>query len=177
MGYETDFYGGLAFYPQISPLHRDYLAGFFNKNHYTISQEAYKQVAHYSDLHTLCGLPLDEHCTFYLPVESRPLLSDRPKYSNKVVANPTLPSAYCPLRITDTDILIRNGKSYDWEEWLTWVINNLLAPWNYTLAGEIEWSGEEPDDRGKIVATAGQWPTIYRAEIAYKAVRSLGTCA
>ncbi len=42
-------------------------------------------------------------------------------------------------------------KFYDYEEWLQWIVHHVLAPRGYHLSGEIEWQGEEPSDRGKLI--------------------------
>jgi hypothetical protein len=44
-----------------------------------------------------------------------------------------------------------NEKFYDYVEWLQYIVKNFLIPWGYTLNGEVEWSGEEREDIGKIV--------------------------
>lgn len=41
-------------------------------------------------------------------------------------------------------------KFYHYIEWLKYLIQNFLKPWGYTLNGEVEWQGEEPDDAGII---------------------------
>lgn len=42
-------------------------------------------------------------------------------------------------------------KFYAYVEWLEYLIKNFLAPWGYVLNGEVEWIGEDSNDRGKIV--------------------------
>lgn len=46
-----------------------------------------------------------------------------------------------------------NEKFYNYVEWLHHLINKFFNPWGIKLNGEIEWQGEENDDRGKIVVT------------------------
>jgi hypothetical protein len=36
-------------------------------------------------------------------------------------------------------------------EWLDYLIENFLEPWGIKVNGEVEWQGEERDDRGLIV--------------------------
>lgn len=45
-------------------------------------------------------------------------------------------------------------KFYSYTEWIEYLIKHFLAPWGYTLSGEIQWSGEENTDMGKIVIEA-----------------------
>jgi hypothetical protein len=39
-------------------------------------------------------------------------------------------------------------KFYDYTAWLKYLIDNFLAPWGYTLNGEVEWQGEDSEDKG-----------------------------
>jgi hypothetical protein len=43
-----------------------------------------------------------------------------------------------------------NEKFYNYVEWLEYIIN-WLKPKGYKVNGEVEWQGEERDDRGMIV--------------------------
>ena len=46
----------------------------------------------------------------------------------------------------------RSGeKFYDYVGWIEYLIANFLKPWGYVLNGEVEWHGEDGDDRGMIV--------------------------
>lgn len=42
-------------------------------------------------------------------------------------------------------------KFYEYQEWLRYLIEHFLAPWHYTVNGEVEWSGEESSDLGQLV--------------------------
>ncbi len=42
-------------------------------------------------------------------------------------------------------------KFYEYEAWLDYLIDHFLAPWGYTVSGQVEYQGEERDDRGLIV--------------------------
>lgn len=41
-------------------------------------------------------------------------------------------------------------KFYDYIDWLAYLIEHFLAPWGYALNGEVQWEGEDSDDRGMI---------------------------
>jgi hypothetical protein len=52
----------------------------------------------------------------------------------------------------DTTIRWDEGeKFYHYVEWIRYLIDHFLKPWGYTVSGEVEWAGEEHDDRGLIV--------------------------
>ena len=42
-------------------------------------------------------------------------------------------------------------KFYYYIEWLKYLIDKFFQPWGVILNGEIEWTGEDRDDLGKIV--------------------------
>jgi hypothetical protein len=42
-------------------------------------------------------------------------------------------------------------KFYHYTEWLTYLIQNFLQPWGYTVSGQICYSGEDCEDFGMIV--------------------------
>jgi hypothetical protein len=45
----------------------------------------------------------------------------------------------------------KGEKFYNYVEWLEYLIKSILIPRGYTVNGEVEWQGEERDDRGMIV--------------------------
>lgn len=66
------------------------------------------------------------------------------------------PSMYCQWIIEKydgNDFLIWDGgeKFYCYVEWLKYLINHFFSKWGVILNGNIEWVGEEKDDRGLIV--------------------------
>jgi len=42
-------------------------------------------------------------------------------------------------------------KFYEYEEWLTYLIERILKPRGYKLSGSVYWSGEEDEDTGEII--------------------------
>lgn len=51
--------------------------------------------------------------------------------------------------------IVWNGaeKFYNYLEWLRYLLDHFLLPWGYELTGEVDWSGEDPSDQGKIVCS------------------------
>jgi hypothetical protein len=49
--------------------------------------------------------------------------------------------------------IVWNGaeKFYYYVEWIEFIVKHFLTPWGKVLNGEVEWQGEERDDRGLIV--------------------------
>lgn len=58
-------------------------------------------------------------------------------------------------------------KFYNYVEWLRYLIENFFTPWKVKLNGEVEWFGEDPDDRGKIVIKDNV-VKVFNAEVSYK---------
>ena len=66
----------------------------------------------------------------------------------------TQPSLWCQWIPTEDNMGIEwdgGEKFYCYDEWLTYIIDNFLKPWGITLSGEVEYQGEDNDDRGKII--------------------------
>lgn len=73
------------------------------------------------------------------------------------------PDTWC-LWQTDGKVLYSSsGNAYDFEEWLRIIVEEIIVPRGYVLNGEVEWIGDDPDDRGKVV--------IKDNEIKYKLAR------
>jgi hypothetical protein len=64
------------------------------------------------------------------------------------------PGLWCQWIVTeDGEELEWDGgeKFYNYVEWLKYQIKNFFEPWGIKLNGEIEWTGEDREDLGKIV--------------------------
>lgn len=65
----------------------------------------------------------------------------------------TQPGLWCQWRPTDDRMHIEWNeveKFYRYIEWIDYIIQKILKPKGYRLNGEVEWRGEDPDDRGII---------------------------
>ena len=64
------------------------------------------------------------------------------------------PSLWCQWTPSDDGYSIKwdgGEKFYHYVEWIEYLIEHFLKPWGYTLNGEVEWYGEDANDRGMIV--------------------------
>jgi hypothetical protein len=50
-------------------------------------------------------------------------------------------------------------KFYAYVDWLDYLIDNFLRPWEYVLNGKVRWRGQERDDRGIITVKDNQVTT------------------
>ncbi len=76
---------------------------------------------------------------------------------------------YCQWMPTKDGMAIQydgGEKFYDYVEWLEWIIKNLLKPKGYVVNGEVEWSGEESGDLGKITVKDNK-VKVKKAKISY----------
>ena len=46
---------------------------------------------------------------------------------------------------------LKNGKNYYYPEWISYLKDNILDKHNIFLNGEIEWDGEDSEDKGTII--------------------------
>lgn len=79
------------------------------------------------------------------------------------------PGLWCQWVITEdgTELEWDGGeKFYYHTEWLKYQIKHFYQPWGILLNGEIEWEGEDRDDRGKIVVKDNE-VTILQGTVSY----------
>ena len=72
------------------------------------------------------------------------------------------PGLWCQWVINDDNELVwdKNEKFYSYIEWLKYLIKHFFSRWGVVLNGEVEWTGEDIDDIGKIVITDNVLQTI-----------------
>ena len=61
-------------------------------------------------------------------------------------------------------------KFYNYVPWLKYLIEHFFSKWGVKLNGEVEWVGEDPDDRGKIVVKDNV-VEVYEGRITYKKIK------
>ena len=80
------------------------------------------------------------------------------------------PSLWCQWIISDDGNLLEwdgGEKFYYYTEWLKYMIKHFFTPWEIILNGQIEWEGEDRNDRGKIIVENNK-VTIKEAKIIYE---------
>ena len=78
-------------------------------------------------------------------------------YNDVSVEDANTPPGTCPnlwadieLSETNDSLTLLDGKNYDYQEWLRWLIRHIFEPAGYTLNGNITWQGEDQGDYGTI---------------------------
>jgi hypothetical protein len=66
------------------------------------------------------------------------------------------PGAHCqwrPYCLNDKWFIKWDGgeKFYDYEEWLQWIIDEVLKPAGLKISGQVTWQGDDISDRGYLV--------------------------
>jgi hypothetical protein len=80
------------------------------------------------------------------------------------------PGLWCQWVISDDCTLLEwdgGEKFYYYTEWLEYMIKHFFNPWGIKLNGEIEWNGEDRNDRGKIVVTDNE-VIVKQAKVTYE---------
>ena len=65
-----------------------------------------------------------------------------------------MPEGWCPWKPDDEKTIIADdGTAYYAEEWLAYIIEYILKPKGYLLNGQVDWYGDECEDRGRYIVT------------------------
>ena len=177
MGYTTDFEGAFTLDKPLTPEHKAYLLDFAGTRR--MKRDPEMTARHEDPKRIAAGLPLGADAGYFvgsllLAEKDDPFScagqtrsSDILDYNHPPMGQPGLWCQWVPNE-EGTDIEWDGGeKFYNYVEWLRYLILNFLAPWGYTLNGDVEWQGEDRDDRGQIVVTDNV-VTIKRGRVVYK---------
>lgn len=159
MGYTTDFSGSLTITPQPSPAQVAYLQAFATGRR--MGRDPQKAAALPDPLREAVGLPLGEQAAYYV---GNPTENDWGQRDDGTILDhnkpPTgQPGLWCQWTVENFGAeagpdyrLVWDGgeKFYGYVAWLTYLIQHFYGPWGLQLSGEIEWAGEDSDDRGCI---------------------------
>lgn len=151
MGYTTHFTGQFNLDKPLKSEHQKYLSAF----NITRRMKRDEQVAAtFADpLRNAAGLPIGKDGGYFVGNQN-----DHGKDRDESIINynrppdgqPGLWCQWCP-SVDGTAIVWDEGEKFDaYTEWLKYLIEHFLAPWGYVLSGEVEWQGEDSNDRGTI---------------------------
>ncbi len=155
MGYTTNFSGSFSITPALKPEHIAYLQAFNTSRR--MKRDEAKAEALPDAKRLAAGLPIGKEGGYYVgSAEDGQHGQDR---DNSILdynsPSSDQPGLWCQWTVSDdgAELLWDEGeKFYDYTEWLEYLVENFLAPWGYVIAGEVEWEGEDSDDRGTIYA-------------------------
>ena len=151
MGYSTDFYGSVTFNKPITEELKNYINKFGETRRMKRDVEKIKKT--FPDWEKNCfngNLGVDGE---YFVGGNGFMGQDRDDSIVDYNYPPeTQPGLWCQWMIDDDGNLVWDGgeKFYEYGEWLTYLIENFLAPSGYVCNGEIEFQGEDMNDFGTI---------------------------
>jgi hypothetical protein len=153
MAYRTTFSGVFVLDRALAPHHLAYLDAFARHAH--PRRDAYLAEAEPDPLRIAAGLPVGPEGAFVLGL-GHDVENEDPSVIDPDAPASGVPTLRCHWVPTDDGRGMQwdgDAAFYDYVEWLTYVIGQLLAPWGYQLHGEITWLGESEDDRGTLRVT------------------------
>lgn len=161
MGYNTWIEGEFTVAPPLSPAHSAYLTAFADTRR--MQRDPAKAAAMPDPVRLAVGLPLGEEACFFVGGTGG-------KYGeedDQAVTDGNLPPVdqpglWCCWAPSEDRCHLAPDEDYNrnYVEWLEYLLALFLRPWGYTLGGEVRWYGDDPLDRGKIVASASQVEVI-----------------
>lgn len=155
MGYTTTFEGTFHFNKRLLDREFLYLCEFSRTRRMQRSPEILLDVP--DPARTAVGLPLGEEACYFVNQEwdedSEISIVD---YNSPPKNQPGLWCQWVPT--ADGGGIKWNGmeKFYYYVEWLQYLIDNFIEPWDYILNGEVNWQGERSGDRGIILVEKNQ---------------------
>ena len=152
MGYTTEFKGALEFNRKVSPQMIEYINRFSSTRRMPRDVEKIKK--NYPNWKELCFFgELGYKGEYFAPIsddfgqENDDSIIDYNAFKESVH-----PSLWCQWIIEDNRLIWDGGeKFYNYVEWLEYMIKHFFIPLNYVLNGEIEFQGEDCEDKGVIV--------------------------
>lgn len=151
MGYHTDFEGSFAIRPQLEPDHAEYLRLFAGTRRMQRDAAQLEKVP--DPNREVVHLPVGPDGAFFVAgggfagQEKDGSVVD---YDTPPAGQPGLWCQWVPSEDGSSIQWDGNEKFYYYVEWLEYIIATFLAPWGYTLAGRVRWTGEDVDDHGTI---------------------------
>jgi hypothetical protein len=158
MGYTTDFSGEFTLNKPLIAEHLAYLEAFSNSRR--MKRNATKNALLPDPVREAAGLPVGEDGGYYVggadDNHGQNHTDDVLDHNTPPEGQPGLWCRWVPNH-DGTAIEWDGGeKFYEYTEWICYLIKHFLAPWGYVLNGEVDWFGEDSDDRGRITVTANR---------------------
>ena len=151
MGYTTDFYGSVTFNKPITEELKNYINKFGETRRMKRDVEKIKKT--FPDWEKNCfNGNLGVNGEYFVGGNGFMGQDRDDSIVNYNDPPETQPGLWCQWMIDDDGNLVWDGgeKFYEYGEWLTYLIDNFLAPSGYVCNGEIEFQGEDMNDFGTI---------------------------
>jgi hypothetical protein len=168
MGYTTDFSGSFSLDKPLTDAHAAYLRKFAETRRMSRNAEIASKFP--DPIREAAGLPIGEQGSYFVGGLGFCGQELDASVVNSNSEPPGQPSLWCQWVPTDDNDGIEwdgGEKFYNYTEWLKYIIEHFLKPWGYVLDGDVEWFGEEHDDRGMIMVENNN-VTTKRARIVWE---------
>jgi len=161
MGYTTEF-KGLGFWTDrpLSEEHRAYIVKFADRRHMQVNPDLIKA----GPTRTAAGMEAGKHGEFVLDDDTHAngtlsedsgwvMKSTHPYLIDYNAPPHGVPGLWCQWTVDEDGHITWDGneKFYHYDEWLSWLIENILRPWGYVLNGTLDYQGEDDDDFGRLI--------------------------
>lgn len=175
MGYTTDFTGEFMLDKPLTPEHKAYLEAFAGTRR--MKRNAKKTSKMKDPLREKVGLPIGPEGAYFVGAtlledgdwqngSGQARTPDITDYNCAPEGQPGLWCQWVPNEDGTAIIWDEGEKFYSYVSWIKYLIKNFLEPWGYILNGDVEWVGEDPDDRGRIEIKDNE-VSVYHGEITY----------
>lgn len=151
MGYTTDFYGHFAVTKPLSLAQVSYLKKFAETRRMKRNPELAARLP--DPAREAIGLPIGNEGGYFVGGTGECGQDEDASVADYNSPPSDQPSQWCQWEPSEDGARIEwNGaeKFYRYVEWLQYIIQHFLIPWDCVLNGEVEWEGEDPADVGVI---------------------------
>lgn len=151
MGYETNFDGVFQIDKPISPEQIAYLNAFAGSRRFKRDAQIAETLP--DPVRKAVGLPIGVDGGYYVGSSNINFGQDKDESCLGLNELPEgQPEAWCDWYISEDgkEIYSDVKKFYSYTRWLEYIIEHFLSPWGYTVSGQVDFQGEENDDRGTI---------------------------
>ena len=154
MGYTYEFRGQFRVRPPLSNAHRLYLRAFAATRRMKRTVGRLRGVP--DPLRDAVNLPLGPEGGYFIGHDQAEHGEAHPQSVADSGTPPVgQPGLWCDWVPTDDgqNILVQDdGETfYNFPQWLEYIIANFLAPWGYSLDGQVQWRGEDWSDEGTLL--------------------------
>lgn len=151
MSYNVEFKGQWELNNKLQDHHRLYLIKFSEIRH--IKRDVSKLELMPDELRLSVNLPIGTDGEFFVGGSGdfgQEYDSSILHYNKSPITQPGLWNGWMPNSEGTHIVWDEIENFYNYIEWIKYIINNFLIPWNYILNGKMQWQGDAKKDKGII---------------------------
>jgi len=173
MGYTTYFSGEFKLDKPLAPEHKAYLEKFSQTRR--VKRDAAKAALLPDPVREAAGLPIGSEGAYFVGGTGCAGQDRDDSILDYNRAPKDQPGLWCQWQPDeDGEYIEQDGgeKFYNYTEWIEYLIEHFLAPWGYTVNGEVDWDGEESGDDGTITVENNVVTSESRYDLDQKAIQT-----